>query len=120
MGKPLSPDIPAPNSFADLYEWYEENSPEWIDDLIENYGLSWDSGYLLDHIQELGTKDEWESVIISATAADDWHLTFTKDDGTIVELDLADDWGLAWDIYSTLEELDDVYTERGSMEYGKT
>ena len=107
---------PIPEDFDDLRDWRENDAPEWIGELIDDWQLGWETGYVFD---EMGIRDidEWDSVRIDAESADHWEITISYDDGTQETIDFGDAWEQAWDLYDLAYGYDDVEAERGDIDY---
>lgn len=100
----------------EVFDYVEDESPEWIRELVYDYQLSYESAYVFG---EMGIEpvDSWGSVRIDAYAADDWEITIDYDDGSSETIYFGDDWGGAWALWDMAHGRDDVEAERGEIEY---
>ena len=106
-----------PDSFGELQEWRRNEAPEWIESVIDDYKMTWEAAWSLDHADGMQAFDDWDHVRIDADGPDDWSVTFDFADGSSTTIDYGDDWGSAWDIYDLAAAADHVDEERGDVDY---
>lgn len=105
-----------PDDFNEIRDWRDNDAPEWIDDLIDNWQVGYEVGWILDH-QDIQEIDHWDTVRIDADGPDDWSVTITYDDGTSDTIDFGSDWSMAWGLWDLADYRDDIEAERGEIEY---
>jgi hypothetical protein len=105
-----------PDDFGEIRDWYDNDAPDWIRELLDDWMIGMETGWILDD-QGIREIDEWETVRIDADGPDEWSVTITYEDGTSETIDFEGRWEAAWGMYDLADARDDLEAERGDIEY---